>query len=185
MAMQPVLEGKPFTLKKYGVTITPRPGFNLFATANTKGRGDENGRFIGTGLLNEALLERFPITIEQEYPSVAVETKILTRNYEILGKVMGPTEEIFFSTLCKWAEAIRVAFKEAAADDVISTRRLIHIVKTYAVFNDQAKALAYCINRFDTKSQQAFSELYNKLVPDSTTPSTVGHTVADSATPAW
>jgi MoxR-like ATPase len=174
MCLQPVLEGKPVTLKKYGVTITPAPGFTIFATANTKGRGSEDGRFVGTGLLNEAFLERFPITIEQEYPSVSVEKKILCKNYEQLGKVVGKTEEVFFETLSKWAEAIRVAFKEEAIEDVISTRRLIHIVKAYAIFGAQDKALAYCLNRFDAKVQDAFSEFYNKLVPNNT-PSTVGH----------
>lgn len=180
MCLQPVLEGKPVTLKKYGVTITPAPGFTIFATANTKGRGSEDGRFVGTGLLNEAFLERFPITIEQEYPSVSVEKKILCKNYEALGKPVDKTAEVFFETLSKWAEAIRVAFKEEAIEDVISTRRLIHIVKAYAIFGEQGKALAYCLNRFDAKVQDAFSEFYNKLVPDTTTPSTVGHQTTNS-----
>lgn len=184
MCLQPVLEGKPVTLKKYGVTVSPAPGFTIFATANTKGRGSNDGRFVGTGLLNEAFLERFPITVEQEYPSVTVEKKILCKNYEALGHKVDEASEIFFETLSKWAEAIRVAFKEEAIEDVISTRRLIHIVKAYAIFGAQDKALAYCLNRFDEKVQEAFAEFYNKLVPNNT-PSTVGHQSTAPNTPAF
>jgi AAA domain (dynein-related subfamily) len=183
MCLQPVLEGQPVVLKKYGVTITPAPGFTVFATANTKGRGSENGRFNTSMQLDEAFLERFPITVEQEYPSVAVEKKILMKNYEKLGKTVDKTSEVFFETLSKWAEAIRVAFREEAIEDVISTRRLIHIVGAYAIFGAQDKALAYCLNRFDDKVQEAFSEFYNKLVPNNT-PSTVGH-VAAPGTPTF
>ncbi len=184
MCLQPVLEGKPVTLKKYGVTVAPAPGFTIFATANTKGRGSNDGRFVGTGLLNEAFLERFPITVEQEYPSVTVEKKILINNYKSLGKTVEEADEIFFETLSKWAEAIRVAFKEEAIEDVISTRRLIHIVKAYAIFGAQDKALAYCLNRFDEKVQEAFAEFYNKLVPNNT-PSTVGHQSTAPNQPAF
>lgn len=176
MCLQPVMEGKPITVKKLGVTIPPAEGFTVFATANTKGRGSEDGKFITSTLLDEAFLERFPITIEQEYPSVSVEKKILAKHFEQAGFTMTPHAVTFFDTLARWAEAIRNTFVEGGIDDLISTRRLTAIVKAYAIFGgDDAKALAYCVNRFDAKTKEAFCDLYNKLAPDAAgTPSNVG-----------
>lgn len=182
MCLQPIMEGKPITLKKLGITIVPAPGFTVFATANTKGRGSEDGKFITSTLLDEAFLERFPITVEQEYPSVSVEKKILAKHYEAAGFAMTPHAVTFFDTLSRWAEAIRTTFAEGGIDDVMSTRRLCHIVKAYAIFGgDDSRALAYCVNRFDAKTKEAFCDLYNKLAPDAAgTPSNVGTVAADA-----
>lgn len=178
MCLQPVLEGKPLTIKKLGVVIKPADGFTVFATANTKGRGDERGRFIGTGLLNEAMLERFPVTIEQAYPEPAVEKKILVKTYESVGGIMDAATHLFFDTLVKWADAIRKTYEETGCEDVVSTRRLTHIVKAYRVFGSnetaQEPALRYCTNRFEPKDKDAFLDLYNKLAPDPAAPTTVG-----------
>jgi len=175
MCLQPVLEGKPITLKKLGITVSPAPGFTIFATANTKGRGDESGKFVGAGLLNEAFLERFPITVEQEFPSVAIEKKILAKSFEQMGYKMTPHAVTFFDTLSRWADAIRVTYREGGVDCLISTRRLVHIVRAYAIFGgDDSQALGYCVNRFDARDKDSFTELYNKLAPDTSAPSNVG-----------
>jgi hypothetical protein len=183
MCLQPILEGKPITLKKLGITIHPAPGFTVFATANTKGRGDESGKFIGAGLLNEAFLERFPITVEQEYPNLATEKRILQKSFESLGYQMTPHATTFFDTLARWAEAIRTTYAEGGIEDLISTRRLVHIVKAYAIFGgDDGKALGFCVNRFDAKVKEAFCDLYNKLAPDAAAPSNVGSLDGTDAT---
>ena len=166
MCLQPVLEGRPLTIKKLGITIAPKPGFTVFATANTKGRGSDDGRFVGTNLLNEAFLERFPITVEQAYPSLAVEKKILLKTYQQLGAEVTPDATTFFETLSKWAEAIRATYYEDGIEDLISTRRLVHIVKTYAIFGNQQQALALCLNRFDSTVQAKFLDFYQKLSPE-------------------
>lgn len=176
MCLQPILEGKPITIKKLGVTVSPAPGFTVFATANTKGRGSEDGKFITSNLLDEAFLERFPITIEQEFPTIAVEKKILAKHFEAAGFAMTPHSVTFFDTLARWADAIRTTFTEGGIEDLISTRRLCGIVKAYAIFDgDDSRAIAYCVNRFDAKTKEAFRDLYNKLAPDAAgTPSNVG-----------
>ena len=166
MCLQPVLEGKPLTIKKLGVVIAPKPGFTVFATANTKGRGSDDGRFAGTNLLNEAFLERFPITVEQAYPSIQVEKKILLKSYEQLGRPATAENITFFETLARWAETIRVTYFEEGIEDLISTRRLVHIVKTFAIFPNESQALALCLNRFDTSVQAKFLDLYKKFAPD-------------------
>ena len=181
MCLQPVLEGRPLTIKKLGITIAPKPGFTVFATANTKGRGSDDGRFVGTNLLNEAFLERFPITVEQAYPSINVEKKILLRSYEQLGATATPEAVTFFETLARWAETIRVTYFEEGIEDLISTRRLVHIVKTYAIFNDEQRALTLCLNRFDKTVQSKFVDLYNKFAPETEpeTPSVDGQTTSE------
>lgn len=173
MCLQPVLEGQPLLIKKLGVTIHPAQGFTVFATANTKGRGSEDGKYIGTNLLNEAFLERFNATIEQDYPGVAVEKKILAKTYETLGGTMTASETVFFETLAKWADAIRVTFNEGGIEDLITTRRLCHIVKLYRVFGHEQRALTLGLNRFDKQVQQKFLDFYAKLDPRGadTTPS--------------
>ena len=165
MCMQRVLEGKPLVVKKLGIIIKPVKGFNVFATANTKGRGDDRGRFIGTGLLNEAFLERFPVTIEQEYPPIEIEAKILAKTYQSLGGVLKATPMTFFDTLAKWADTIRKSYQAGGCEDLISTRRLCHIVKAYKIFGNQDMALTYCIQRFDGKVRDSFVDLYNKICP--------------------
>lgn len=171
MCLQPVLEGNPLTIKKLGVTIKPNAGFTVFATANTKGRGSDDGKYIGTNLLNEAFLERFNFTIEQAYPSVAVEKKILTKTYQSFGAVAVSNEDsTFFETLARWADAIRATFAEDGIEDLISTRRLCHIVKTYFIFGDREKALTLCLNRFDKSVQAKFLDFYAKLTPETAEP---------------
>ena len=178
LCLQPIMEGKPITLKKLGITIAPSPGFTVMATANTKGRGDEKGNFIGAGLLNEAFLERFPATVEQMYPAMTIEKKILAKHFEAAGYTMTPHSTVFFDTLCRWAEAVRATYAENGFDIIISTRRLCHIVRAYAIFGgDDKKALSYCCNRFDDKDQSSLGDLYNKLAPsDEAQPSNVGVT---------
>lgn len=165
MCLQPVLEGNALTIKKLGITVKPAPGFTVFATANTKGRGSDDGKYIGTNLLNEAFLERFNFTIEQQYPAVAVEKKILTKTYQALGGEITDEISVFFETLAKWADAIRQTFAEDGIEDIISTRRLVHIVKTYQIFGDQERAMTLCLNRFDVSVKAKFLDFYDKLKP--------------------
>lgn len=160
MCLQPVLEGKPIYLKKVNKVITPAPGFNIVATANTKGKGSDDGRFIGTNVMNEAFLERFSITMEQEYPSVKVEQKIVAN---ALGS-NGISDNDFVEKLVLWADVIRKSFYEGAVSEIISTRRLVHICEAYAIFNqDREKAIQLCLNRFDVDTKNSFLELYKKL----------------------
>jgi len=157
LCLQSILEGKGVFLKKIGKWITPAKGFQVFATANTKGKGSDDGRFIGTNVLNEAFLERFPVTFEQEYPSPAIEAKIL-------GKICD--DDKFTTKLVDWADIIRKTFYDGGIEEIISTRRLVHIVKAYNIFGDKAKAIQVCINRFDDETKQAFLELYDKVDAD-------------------
>lgn len=174
MILQSLLDGKAFTIKKLGIMVTPVEGFCVFATANTKGRGDETGRFNTSQILDEALLERFAMTVEQEYPSVAIEKKIMAKTYVADGCALTPHCVTFFDTLAKWAESIRNAFQAGTVEDVISTRRLVHIVRNYELFDgDDQRAIVYACNRFDSKSKSVFGDLYNKLAPDEA-PSNVG-----------
>lgn len=167
MCLQPILEGKAIYLKKINKVIKPAPGFNIVATANTKGKGSDDGRFIGTNVMNEAFLERFSITFEQEYPPVSTETKILNNIFSAAGVEVGT----FTKDLVTWAEVIRKAFYDDALSDIISTRRLVHIAEAYIIFGDRKKAIELCLNRFDYDTKQAFFDLYNKIVePTSTTP---------------
>jgi len=159
MCMQGILEGKSYFIKKSGEVITPTEGFNIVATANTKGRGTEDGRFIAAQILDEAFLERFPITIEQEYPSPNVERKIIVNNMEKHSCL----DEEFADKLVTWAEIIRKTYMEGAIDELISTRRLVHIVKAFSVFSDRQKAINLCINRFDLDTKNAFLDLYTKM----------------------
>jgi AAA domain (dynein-related subfamily) len=163
MCLQSVLEGKGVFLKKIGKHIAPKAGFNVIATANTKGKGSDDGRFIGTNVLNEAFLERFPITFEQEYPTITVETKILTKVAESLNIPMIGEHTDFIKHLCTWSEIIRKTFNDGGIDEVISTRRLVHIIKAYSIFGKKDKALKVCLNRFDDETKSTFVELYDKI----------------------
>jgi len=159
MCLQPVLEGKPLFLKKIGEVVHPAAGFNVVATANTKGKGDEAGRFIGTNVLNEAFLERFPITFEQPYPSMAIEKKIVAKELDILGC----PDDDFADTLVKWADAIRKTFFDGGVDEIIATRRLIHVAKAFSIFSDKLKAVELCVARFDDETRESFLETYRAL----------------------
>ena len=162
LCLQSVLEGKGLFLKKTGRYVERRPGFNIFATANTKGKGAEDGRFIGTNVLNEAFLERFALTFEQEYPTVATETKILEKAATSLAVL----DKEFCSHLANWADIIRRTFNDGGVDEVISTRRLVHIVRAFAIWHDRMKAIKVCTNRFDEETKQSFLELYDKIDAD-------------------
>ena len=162
MCLQSVLEGKGVYLKKVNELVKPAKGFQIFATANTKGKGSEDGRFIGTNVLNEAFLERFPVTFEQEYPTVATELKMLLLH----SASVGLHDERFLKKLCDWADIIRKTFNDGGVDEVISTRRLVHIVKAYSIFGNKQKALEVCVNRFDDETKQAFIDLYDKVDGD-------------------
>ena len=159
MCLQPVLEGKGVYLKKVNKWVTPKNGFNVMATANTKGKGSDDGRFIGTNILNEAFLERFAITIEQPYATTAVEKKIVLGSMQKYGKV----DEDFATNLVTWAEVIRKTFYDGGIDELISTRRLDHIVKAFAIFGDKLKAIDLCIARFDDETKESFKDLYTKV----------------------
>ena len=159
LALQPVLEGKGVFLKKINKWIVPKDGFNVMATANTKGKGSEDGRFIGTNILNEAFLERFAITMEQPYATAATEKKIVVNSMIKYGKV----DDDFATNLITWAEVIRKTFYDGGVDEVISTRRLDHIVKAYAIFGDKMEAIELCVARFDDDTKESFLDLYTKI----------------------
>jgi hypothetical protein len=157
LCLQSVLEGKGVFLKKIGRYVQPSPGFNVIATANTKGKGSDDGRFVGTNVLNEAFLERFAITLEQDYPTVVTETKILKAIC---------SDDDFCKRLADWASIIRRTFAEGGIDELISTRRLVHIAKAFNIFGSKEDAIKYSINRFDDETKQAFFELYDKIDAD-------------------
>lgn len=159
LALQGILEGKPFYFKLKNEVITPAPGFNIFATANTKGKGSDDGRYIGTNILNEAFLERFAVTFNQEYPSASVERKIIMN----LMESYGIADEDFADTLVKWADAIRRTFEDGGIDELITTRRLVHIVRAYSIFQNKKKAIELCCNRFDDITRLAFIDLFDKI----------------------
>ena len=158
MCLQPVLEGKGVFLKKIGEWVRPAAGFTIFATANTKGKGSDDGRFVGTGIMNEAMLDRFPVTLEQPYPTRATERKILAK--------AGCDDADFADHLTKWAEIIRKSFYEGAVDEIISTRRLVDIVNAYDIFGDKEKAIGMCLARFDDDTRDGFLSLYGKVDAD-------------------
>lgn len=159
LCLQPILEGKPYYFKLKNEMIVPKAGFNVFATANTKGKGSDDGRYIGTNVLNEAFLERFAVTFEQEYPTAKVEVKIIKNLMETYSCV----NDVFAETLVKWAEAIRRTFEDGGVDETITTRRMIHIVRAYAIFKSEKKAVELCCNRFDSATKLAFIDLYEKV----------------------
>ena len=163
LCLQSILEGKGVFLKKIGEYIKPSAGFNVIATANTKGKGSDDGRFIGTNVLNEAFLERFPITIEQDYPHIATENKILKALCKELNIPMVGEHEDFITHLCSWADIVRKTFAEGGVDEVISTRRLTHVIRAYSIFGDKMKSVQMCLNRFDDETKESFIQLYSKL----------------------
>ena len=159
MCLQPVLEGKGIFLKKINQFVEPAPGFQVFATANTKGKGDDTGAFAHTGILNEAFLDRFPVTMEQAYASNGVEKRILLRKM----KTLGVEDKDFAGNLVKWADAIRKTFMEGGISEIITTRRLLSITQAFSIFNDKAKAISMAISRFDEETKHDFLKLYEKI----------------------
>ena len=159
MCLQPILEGSGVFVKKINKYVKPKDGFNVIATANTKGQGSEDGKFIGTNILNEAFLERFPVTFEQKYPSVSIEKKILNNTLKLSGK----SDVKFVDKLTTWADVIRKTYFDGGVDEIISTRRLVHIVQAYAIFGNKMKAIEVCTNRFDDDTKNSFVELYTKV----------------------
>jgi len=159
MCLQPILEGNGVFVKKINKFIKPALGFTVVATANTKGKGSEDGQFIGTNVLNEAFLERFPITFEQKYPSVKIETKIISKMLE----TESVKDDEYATNLVNWADIIRKTYSEGGVDEIISTRRLVHIAKAYSIFRNKLKAVEVCTNRFDDDTKQSFIDLYTKI----------------------
>lgn len=159
LCLQPILEGKPYYFKLKNEMIVPKEGFNVFATANTKGKGSDDGRYIGTNVLNEAFLERFAVTFEQDYPNAKTEQKII----ENLMDFYSCKDVEFAETLVKWADAIRRTFADGGVDENITTRRMTHIVRAFAIFKDRAKAVELCCNRFDAATKTAFMDLFDKV----------------------
>ena len=159
MCLQPILEGSGVFVKKINKFVKPAQGFNVIATANTKGQGSDDGKFIGTNVLNEAFLERFPVTFEQSYPSVAIEKKILNNTLKASGK----SDVKFIDKLTTWADVIRKTYFDGGVDEIISTRRLVHITQAYAIFDNKMKAIKMCTNRFDDDTKNSFVELYTKV----------------------
>jgi len=159
MCLQPILEGSSIYIKKIGKWVHPKQGFTVIATANTKGQGSDDGRFIGTNVLNEAFLERFPITLEQSYPTVKMEEKILTNEFAKSDKV----ESELVTNLVRWADVIRKTFMEGGCDEIISTRRLVHIVNAYNIFDNKMKAIELTVNRFDDETKESFLDLFTKI----------------------
>ena len=162
MCLQPILEGNGVFLKKINKFVQPANGFNVIATANTKGQGSDDGKFIGTNVLNEAFLERFPITVEQSYPTNKIENKILD-NVMSDKKLTRKQDEKFATDLVNWADIIRKTFYEGGVDEIISTRRLVHIVEAFSIFKDKMKAIQMCTNRFDLDTKTSFLDLYTKI----------------------
>ena len=162
LCLQSILEGKGIFLKKIGRYVQPAKGFNIVATANTKGKGSDDGRFIGTNVLNEAFLERFPVTFEQDYPAPSSETKILTN----VSEVLGVDDVDFCKRLVDWADIIRKTFYDGGVEEIISTRRLVHVIRAYSIFGNKAKAIQVCVNCFDDETKQSFIELYDKVDAD-------------------
>jgi midasin (ATPase involved in ribosome maturation) len=153
MCLQGILEGKSYYNKKTGEVVTPKPGFNIIATANTKGQGSDEGKYLAQ-ILDSAFLERFPITVEQEFPDMKTEKKILTPLID---------DKDFAENLCQWADVIRKSYMEGAVDEVISTRRLVHIAKAFTIFKDKMKAITLCVSRFDEETKMSFLDLYSKV----------------------
>ena len=162
LCLQPILEGNGIFIKKVGKFVRPERGFNVIATANTKGKGSDDGRFIGTNVLNEAFLERFPVTFEQDYPVPSSEQKILIN----VANSIGVNDVDFCKRLVDWADIIRKTFYDGGIEEIISTRRLVHIIRAYAIFGKKEKAIQVCINRFDDETKQSFLELYDKVDAD-------------------
>lgn len=162
MVIQSVLEGKPLFLKKVNRVVHPKEGFNIIATANTKGKGSDDGRFIGTNVLNEAFLERFSITLEQPYPTESYETRILTKHAKSLGIHDDECSE-FIKRLVRWSDSTRKTFMDGGIDELISTRRLVHVLKAYSIFNNKATAIKLCVSRFDDEVKSAFISTYDKI----------------------
>lgn len=173
MCLQGVLEGKPIMIKKTGEVIKPAEGFNVISTANTKGQGSEDGRFIAATIIDEAFLERFTITLEQPYPSMAIEKKIIMKHMD----KFDCKDADFANRLTQWSETIRKTFQDGGVDDIVSTRRLCHVVQTYSIFNDRSKSIDLCISRFDTDTKEAFKDLYSLI--DDTTKTDPEETIAD------
>ncbi len=162
MCLQPILEGSGVFLKKINKYVKPVEGFNVIATANTKGQGSDDGKFIGTNILNEAFLERFPITVEQSYPTSKIENKIL--NNVMTEKGLNKTSDVdFAANLITWADIIRKTYYEGGVDEIISTRRLVHIVEAFSIFKDKMKAIELCTNRFELDTKTSFLDLYTKI----------------------
>ena len=159
MCLQGILEGKPVVVKKTGETISPAPGFNVIATANTKGKGSEDGRFMAASIIDDAFLERFTVAVDQQFPSMAIEKKIVKKHMQKFDKV----DDEFADNLVGWADIIRKTFYDDGVDEVISTRRLCHIVQTFSIFNDKMKSIDLCIARFDDDTKEAFLDLYSKV----------------------
>ena len=167
MCLQPILEGKGVYLKKINRMVTPAAGFTVVATANTKGKGSEDGRFVFTNILNEAFLERFPITMEVNYPSAVTEKKIVNKVLDSLGV----SDSDFAEKLVNWANAIRKTFYDGGIDEVIATRRLVHISNAFAIFGDRMKSIEMCVNRFDEDTKTSFLDLYSKIDAEAVIPS--------------
>ena len=159
MCLQPILEGSGIYVKKINKYVKPKHGFNVVATANTKGQGSDDGKFIATNVLNEAFLERFPITFEQQYPAAKTEQKIVATKLKSAGK----SDDKFATNLVTWADVIRKTFKDGGVDEIISTRRLVHIAEAYAIFKNKMKAIEVCTNRFDDSTKTSFVDLYTKV----------------------
>ena len=172
LCLQPILEGKPYYFKLNNEMIVPADGFNILATANTKGKGSDDGRYIGTNVLNEAFLERFAVTFEQDYPNAKIEVKIIKNLMETYGCL----DAEFAETLVKWAEAIRRTFEDGGVDETITTRRMIHIVRAFAIFKNQQKAVELCCNRFDAATKAAFIDLFDKVANPQPEPVVVAET---------
>ena len=159
MCLQPILEGSGVYVKKINKFVAPKIGFNVIATANTKGQGSDDGKFIGTNVLNEAFLERFPVTFEQQYPSAKIEEKIVSTKLASAGK----KDDKFAHNLVTWADVIRKTYNDGGVDEIISTRRLVHIAEAYGIFKNKMKAISVCTNRFDDDTKTSFVDLYTKV----------------------
>jgi MoxR-like ATPase len=179
MCLQAVLEGKPLYIKKTGAVVKPAIGFNIIATANTKGRGSDDGRFTGARILDEAFLERFIITIEQGYPTASIERRIVTNAMTFYGQTDDDAKD-FVEKLVTWADIIRTTYRDGGIDDIVSTRRLVHIAHTYSIFKNRTKAIELCISRFDEDTRVAFTDLYTKVDSKPLAPAVVDEAIGEN-----
>ena len=158
--LQSVLEGNGVFIKQTNRKVVPAKGFIVIATANTKGQGDDTGKFIGTNGMNEAFLERFGVTMWQPYAPGATEKKILEKKMAALGIT---PDEAFVANLVQWADTTRATYEAGGRDSLISTRRLVNVVELFAIFGEREKAIKYAIERFDRETKEAFWQLYTKI----------------------
>lgn len=164
MCLQAILEGDGYLIKQTGEKVKPKPGFTIILAANTKGKGDETGIFIGAQIQNEANLDRYLITFEHEYPPEKIERKIILNEFKLNG--LDPKDgfhEQLVAVLVKWANNIRKGTTNGVNMETMSTRRLVHFAKTFSIFKHKTKTLKLVLSRFDVETKNSWNDLFSKV----------------------